>query len=114
MGSSQYDPNGNPYILIGATCTEGAEAIDKKINDDRASRMGLDTFLYHCTYAGCRKEHEHSSGYIFTLRRGGDEFYFCNVNCCDAFEKDLMHKLPVTDRRGAVAATKAKNNAEVS
>jgi hypothetical protein len=69
--------------------------------------MGLDTFIYFCKK--CGKEGKHSTGYLFITRYRGEELHFCDINCCDAWEKGQVLKTqPITDRRGAVAHTKAK------
>ncbi len=79
--------------------------------DTRKERLALGTFTYHCKQ--CDKEHAHSSGYVFTVMYGPETLYFCDVDCCDDWEKALTEfKLkpePVPDRRAAIAATKAKN-----
>jgi hypothetical protein len=85
---------------------------DSTVRDSRKERLALNTFTYNCHQ--CDKEHSHSSGYMFIVRYGREApLYFCDVDCCDIWEKSITEfKLkpePVTDRRGAIAATKAKN-----
>ncbi len=78
--------------------------------DDRLKRMGLDTYVYNCH--ACGIEREHSSGYMFVVMLEAKWLYFCDVNCCDNWEDNVAIKVvkePVPDRRGAIAATKAKN-----
>ncbi len=80
----------------------------------RKERLLLDTFIYNCRT--CHKENSHSSGYLFVVCFEADWLYFCDVNCCDAWDKTVPKHgppaEPVTDRRGAIAATKAKNEEE--
>jgi hypothetical protein len=77
----------------------------------RKDRMGLDTFTYSCH--SCNARHSHSSGYMFIVMLDGERLYFCDHNCCDAFEKGYtkpgIGSHPTPDRRGAIAATRAKN-----
>ena len=81
----------------------------KPPTETRKVRMSLDTFVYNCT--ACDKEMTHSSGYLFVVMFELDWLYFCNIDCCDEWEKyHIKVKVePATDRRGAIAATKAKN-----
>ena len=80
---------------------------DKADTADRQKRLGLDVFIYNCR--ACGKERAHSSGYLFVVMLNADWLYFCNVDCCDAWEKNNQTSKPVTDRRGAVLATRKKN-----
>ncbi len=103
-------PNRNPYTPMNSK--KSPPPPPKATDVDRKDRLGLHDFTYHCTH--CQKKHKHSSGYMFVVMLGPDRLYFCNVNCCDDWEKanpELKARPaePVTDRRGAIAATKAKN-----
>ena len=78
----------------------------------RKDRLGLDTFVYECS--ACGKEKAHSTGYMFVVVLNANWLYFCDVDCCDIWEKNnpelrVPSAAPVTDRRGAIAATRAKN-----
>jgi len=76
----------------------------------RAVRLDLDTKVYSCFQ--CGEEYAHSSGYVFLVHIRGEELHFCDMNCCDAWEKsnpELKIQVPIADRRGAIAATRAKN-----
>ncbi len=78
--------------------------------DSRLKRMGLDTYVYNCHACGIKRKH--SSGYMFVVMLEGVRLHFCDVNCCDNWEDNVairVVKEPVTDRRGAIAATRAKN-----
>ena len=81
----------------------------KPPTETRKVRMSLDTFVYNCT--ACDKEMTHSSGYLFVVMFELDWLYFCNIDCCDEWEKyHIKVKVePATDRRGAVLATREKN-----
>jgi hypothetical protein len=68
-------------------------------------------FAYSC--AACLKGYKHVNGYIFVAVIDPNRMYFCNVNCYNDFlkanpEVKAPPPTPVTDRRGAIAATKAK------
>lgn len=80
-------------------------------NKARRDRLGLDTFIYNCHQ--CGKERSHSCGYLFVVMLGTWWLYFCGVNCCDDWEKanpELKDQTPpVPDRRGAILATREKN-----
>jgi hypothetical protein len=83
---------------------------DKADTADRQKRLGLDIFVYNCH--ACGKERAHSSGYMFVVMFGLEWLYFCNVDCCDHWEKsnpEMKISEPVTDRRGAILATRKKN-----
>ncbi len=87
-------------------------AKDKADTADRRKRLGLDVFIYNCD--ACGKERAHSSGYMFVVMLDANWLYFCNVDCCDSWEKsnpELKSRTiePVTDRRGAILATRKKN-----
>ncbi len=114
--------NRNPYAghrsaILGANvATTGKKpppppAPPKKTDVSRQARLVLDTFVYNCKQ--CGEERTHSIGYLFVVLQDGEWLYFCNVNCCDEWEKFLPPGTkpdePVPDRRGAIAATKAKN-----
>lgn len=77
-----------------------------------AKKRELGEFTYHCHK--CDKEHKHVTGYLFMVVVE-ERVYFCNVNCYDEWMaahpavKDPRGLAPPPDRRGAVAATRAKN-----
>jgi len=73
----------------------------------------LGELTYFCEQ--CDKEHKHVTGYLF-MAVVTKLLYFCNVNCYDEWMEAHPNItdprwLAPTDRRGAIAATKAKNNA---
>jgi hypothetical protein len=105
-------PPVGPQGEVGVTGTPGAVAAATKTKVARKARMGLDTFTYNCH--SCGAIHAHSSGYLFVIMLDEEQLYFCDHNCCDAFEKGYtkpgIGDHPAPDRRGAIAATKAKHN----
>ena len=76
----------------------------------RQKRLGLTSRTYECVQCGDKRIH--SSGYVFLVNVGDEQLHFCDVDCCDIWEESdpvIKKPAPLPDRRGAIAATKAKN-----
>lgn len=106
-------PSNNPYAHLPRAKIKIPPVKDKADTADRQKRLGLDIFTYDCS--ACDKARAHSSGYLFVVMLNGNWLYFCNVDCCNAWEKSNpelktnREPAPVTDRRGAILATREKN-----
>lgn len=105
MPTKKRPPPAGPQGVVGMTGTP------TKLDKNGRQIRELHDFTWHCAY--CCTERKHRTGYLFTVYCGPDTLRFCNVNCYDKWLEDnpeiKTRQEPATDRRGAIAATKAKN-----
>ncbi len=77
--------------------------MNERIEKDRVWKR----FTVQC--AQCGTPNQLFTGYVFQAEtKGGRRLTFCNIDCCEEYEKDIDKRV---DRRGAIAATKRKKEA---